>query len=107
MWAAKGALSTYSKALANEFATHGVRANRVSPGLVANDAISALMAQHADGKPDDPRNAMIAKWTSGIRLGRPGSLTGVAELVAFLVSDHANWISGSDFRVDGGSFQAV
>lgn len=105
--AAKAALSTYSKALANEFAGRGVRVNRISPGLIANDAISALLAQSAHGAPSDPTAQMLEKWVGGIPLGRPGQPAEVADLVTFLVSDQSAWITGSDFRIDGGSFQAV
>ncbi|GAA3573758.1 SDR family oxidoreductase [Amycolatopsis ultiminotia] len=105
--AAKAALSTYSKALANEFAARGVRVNRISPGLIANDAISALLGQPAHGGPDDPAAQTLQNWVGGIPLGRPGQPAEVADLVTFLVSDHAAWITGSDFRIDGGSFQAV
>ncbi|MFD5831751.1 oxidoreductase [Lentzea sp. NPDC060358] len=105
--AAKAALSTYSKALANEFAPRGVRVNRISPGLVENDTIAALMARRSDAEADDPQARMLDDWVSGIPLGRPGKPADVAELVAFLVSGRAAWISGSDFRVDGGSYRGV
>lgn len=105
--AAKAALSTYSKALANEFAGRGVRVNRISPGLIANDAISALLAQSAHGAPNDPTAQMLEEWVGGIPLGRPGQPAEVADLVTCLVSDQAAWITGSDFRIDGGSFPAV
>jgi NAD(P)-dependent dehydrogenase (short-subunit alcohol dehydrogenase family) len=104
--AAKAALSTYSKALANEFAGRGVRVNRISPGLIANDAISALLAQSTQG-PNDATAQMLEKWVGDIPLGRPGQPAEVADLVTFLVSDQAAWITGSDFRIDGGSFRAV
>lgn len=105
--AAKAALSTYSKALANEFAGRGVRVNRISPGLIANDAISALLARSTHAASDDPAAQLLEEWVSGIPLGRPGQPAEVADLITFLVSDQAAWITGSDFRIDGGSFQAV
>lgn len=105
--AAKAALSTYSKALANEFSGRGVRVNRISPGLIANDSISALLARSTHGAPDDPTAQMLEEWVRGIPLGRPGQPGEVADLITFLVSDQAAWITGSDFRIDGGSFQAV
>ena len=105
--AAKAALSTYSKALANEFASRGIRVNRISPGLIANDAISALLAQSKHIAPRDPMTQMLEQWVTGIPLGRPGQPVEVADLITFLVSDQATWITGSDFRIDGGSFQAA
>ncbi|NDK32789.1 SDR family oxidoreductase [Nesterenkonia haasae] len=105
--AAKAALSTYSKALANEFASRGIRVNRISPGLIANDAISALLGQSSDTGPAGPATQMLEKWVAGIPLGRPGQPVEVADLIAFLVSDQAAWITGSDFRIDGGSFPAA
>jgi NAD(P)-dependent dehydrogenase (short-subunit alcohol dehydrogenase family) len=50
---------------------------------------------------ESAKQAMIAQ-TGGIPLGRPGDPADIAEVVAFLVSDRASWITGSDFAIDGG-----
>jgi len=47
------------------------------------------------------KQAMIAQ-VGGIPLARPGDPAEIAESVAFLVSDRASWITGSDFAIDGG-----
>jgi NAD(P)-dependent dehydrogenase (short-subunit alcohol dehydrogenase family) len=43
----------------------------------------------------------------GVSMGRPGSPEDVAEMIAFLASDRARWLTGAEFRVDGGILPAV
>ena len=102
--AAKAALANYAKALALELAPDGVRVNTVSPGLTMTSAVQGALEMIAAAQGIDAetaKQAMIAQ-IGGIPLGRPGDPADIAELVAFLASDRASWITGSDFAVDGG-----
>lgn len=102
--AAKAALANYAKALALDLAPDGVRVNTVSPGMTMTSAVQGALAMIAQAQGIDvetAKQALIAQM-GGIPLGRPGNPAEIADLVAFLVSDRASWITGSDFAIDGG-----
>lgn len=107
--AAKAALSTYSKALSKEIGPKGVRVNVVSPGWIYTEASEALMerlAQASGGTLEDARQSVLAAL-GGIPLGRPAQPEEVAELIAFLASDRASAIHGSEYVIDGGTIPTV
>ena len=103
--AAKAALRTYSKGLANEVGPKGVRVNTVSPGFIETPAAQAMIRRLAESREVDERSARqsVVDMIGGIPLGQPGRPEDVAELVAFLASDRAAWIHGADFAIDGGT----
>ena len=107
--AAKAALATYSKALSKEVTPKGVRVVRVSPGWVETEAAVALaqrLARQA-GVDDEEGRQIIMQSLGGIPLGRPARPKEVADLIAFLVSDRASAITGTEYVIDGGTVPTV
>ncbi len=107
--AAKAALTTYSKGLSKEVGPKGVRVNTVAPGFIETAAAGRMIARLAlqgDGDEAAAREGLM-RSLGGIPIGRPGRPEEVAELVAFLVSDRAPSIHGSEYVIDGGTVPAV
>jgi NAD(P)-dependent dehydrogenase (short-subunit alcohol dehydrogenase family) len=107
--AAKAALTNYSKALANEVAPRGVRVVAVAPGFIETGAAERLIDRLATGAGTDYATARHGLMDSlgGIPLGRPGRPEEVAELIAFLTSDRASYITGAEYTIDGGTVRTV
>jgi 3-oxoacyl-[acyl-carrier protein] reductase len=85
----KGALEQFTKGLAHELAPMGITVNTVSPGYTATDML-----------PADPTFRQIGEQASPFkRLGTPED---IADVVAFVVSDEARWLTGQNLHAGGG-----
>ena len=102
--ASKAALNAYSKGLAIELGPHGIRVNVVSPGLISTSRLAELAAEQ-DTDPDTLTSQIVASMQ--IPLQRAGTAGEAAELIRFLVSPAASYLTGAQFIADGGAFPTL
>lgn len=90
--ASKGGLDAFTRALAVDYAKDGIRCNVVNPGLIDTPMAAPLMS--------NPE--MLQPILSHYALQRPGKPEEVANMVLYLASDEAGWVTGGTFTIDGG-----
>ena len=96
--ATKGALDALTKALAFELGAAGIRVNAIAPGSVDTPQLQHNIAV----MPADKQEAFLQMINTLYPLGHIGSPDDIGKAAAFLVSDHARWITGAVLAVDGG-----
>jgi 3-oxoacyl-[acyl-carrier protein] reductase len=90
--AAKAGLVGFSKSIAQEYASRDITVNVVSPGFIDTDMTKALTPQQQE-------------WIlKGIPMNRMGQASDIANMVSFLASVEAGYITGQNFEVNGGMF---
>jgi meso-butanediol dehydrogenase/(S,S)-butanediol dehydrogenase/diacetyl reductase len=92
--AAKGAITNFTRALALEYGSRGVRINAVAPSLTTTEATAELQKSEA----------VMAAFRDRIPLGRAAKPEEVAGVIAFLASDDAIFVNGVILPVDGGLY---
>lgn len=107
--AAKAGLTTYSKGLSKEVSPKGIRVLSVAPGFIQTSAAEGLIDTLAASGGTDRETALNGLMASlgGIPMGRPAQPEDLAELVAFLVSDRASYLTGTEYVIDGGTIPTV
>jgi NAD(P)-dependent dehydrogenase (short-subunit alcohol dehydrogenase family) len=92
----KAAVDQLTRCAALELAPHGVRVNAVNPGVVVSNL------HRRSGMAEDNYTAFLERSRTTHPLGRPGTPQEIADLIFFLASDEAGWITGETIAVDGG-----
>lgn len=95
----KAATDQLTRCSALELAPKGVRVNAVNPGVVVSNL------HKRGGMSDEDYEKFLANAKNTHPLGRPGTPEEVADLIYFLASDNASWITGVTYEIDGGRGQ--
>ena len=88
----KGALNQFSRSIAVEYGSYGIRSNSICPGLIETDMTADLMKDAS----------LMQEWSKEYPIGRFGKPEDVASACIFLASDESSFITGTVLPVDGG-----
>ncbi|HEY9291052.1 MAG TPA: SDR family oxidoreductase [Microlunatus sp.] len=108
--AAKAGVLAMAKALSKAYASDGLLVNCVSPAFIRTPMTDAMMEQRAGElgiRFDDAVQSFLTEERPGMALGRRGEPDEVAAVIAFLCSDRASFVNGSNYRVDAGSVTTI
>jgi NAD(P)-dependent dehydrogenase (short-subunit alcohol dehydrogenase family) len=94
----KGALDSFTKSLAFEVGSKGVRVNAIAPGTVDTQLVRTAIEQMSEDTADQFQKMISTIYPLG-RIGKPKDIGGIA---VYLASDLAQWVTGAIFNIDGG-----
>jgi len=95
----KGAAHTMTLSIARDYVSKGIRCNSVCPGRVHTPFVDGFLEKNYA---EDERKEMFAKLSEYQPIGRMGEPSEIADLIGFLLSDKASFITGSAYDIDGG-----
>jgi NAD(P)-dependent dehydrogenase (short-subunit alcohol dehydrogenase family) len=95
--AAKGAILSFTRVLAGQYARHGIRANVICPGLTVTERVTRMFGDPRT-TPNSPLRGMLEKYPFSV-----GDPEDIANIALFLASDKARMITGATIAADGGS----
>jgi len=99
-------LTAFMKSLAGEMAPFGITVNCVCPGYTDTERLNELSDAQAAKRSITPEQVKM-EWEKSIPVGRLGRPEEIADLIAFLASDRAGYITGTSILVDGGHIRAL
>ena len=108
--AAKAGILAFAKGLSRTYADEGLLVNCVSPAFISTPMTDAMMEKRADELDTDVDSAIesfLDEERPYMELGRRGEPEEVAAVIAFLCSDRASFVNGSNYRVDSGSVATI
>ena len=94
----KGAVHAMSLSVAKDYLTHNIRCNTISPARVHTPFVDGFIAKNYPGKEKE----MFEKLSASQPIGRMGNVEEIANLILYLSSDEASFITGNDYAIDGG-----
>lgn len=104
--ALRAAVIGFSKTLATELAKDGILVNCVAPGYTRTDRVTQLAEATARSEGVETE-AVVSRLVSQIPLGRLGEPRELADVIAFLASDRASYVTGATIQVDGGFVRSI
>jgi 3-oxoacyl-[acyl-carrier protein] reductase len=107
---AKSALLSFAKSVAMQHSKSGMLVNCVAPAFIETPMTDGMMEKRAEGKGcsfDEAVESFVKEERPYLVLGRRGKPEEVAAVIAMLCSDHASFVTGSNWRVDGGAVGSI
>ncbi|PPF29642.1 MULTISPECIES: SDR family NAD(P)-dependent oxidoreductase [unclassified Rathayibacter] len=108
--AAKAGVLAFAKGLSRSYAQEGLLVNTVSPAFIRTPMTDAMMSKRAEQRGtsvDEAISSFLDEERPYMELKRRGEAEEVAAVIAFLCSDRASFVNGSNYRVDSGSVATI